>query len=157
MPWDIVFYKAADESVPTDDFLDACPVKVRAQLLAVLDAVAEAPPPRFSGGGRWEAMHGDMGGTRARCFAGAFVMSEVMSKNVDKLIAILATFSWTGHNQATLDFSRIAERPGRIGTEHYQPDGTITDWQSGGSRVRVPSPPLASSSRLDLTDFHVWL
>jgi hypothetical protein len=62
MPWDIVFYKAADESVPTDDFLDACPVKVRAQLLAVLDAVAEAPPPRFSGGGRWEAMHGDMGG-----------------------------------------------------------------------------------------------
>jgi hypothetical protein len=62
MPWDIVFYKAADESVPTDDFLDACPVKVRAQLLAVLDAVTEAPPPRFSGGGRWEAMHGDMGG-----------------------------------------------------------------------------------------------
>ncbi len=36
MPWDIVFYKAADESVPTDDFLDACPVKVRAQLLAAL-------------------------------------------------------------------------------------------------------------------------
>ena len=42
MPWDIVFYKAANESVPTDDFLDACPVKVRAQLLAVLDAVAGA-------------------------------------------------------------------------------------------------------------------
>jgi len=62
MAWDIVFYKAADGSVPTDDFLDDCPVKVRAQLLAVLDAVAEAPPPQFSGGGRWEAMHGDMGG-----------------------------------------------------------------------------------------------
>jgi hypothetical protein len=30
--------------------------------LAVLDAVAEAPPPQFSGGGRWEAMHGEMGG-----------------------------------------------------------------------------------------------
>ena len=41
MPWDIVFYKAADESVPTDDFLDACPVKVRAQLLAVLDGVEQ--------------------------------------------------------------------------------------------------------------------
>ena len=62
MPWDVVFYKAADDSVPTDDFLDACPVKVRAQLMAVLDAVAETPPPRFSGGGHWEAMHGDMGG-----------------------------------------------------------------------------------------------
>ena len=39
MPWDVVFYKAADGSVPTDDFLDDCPVKVRAQLLAVLDAL----------------------------------------------------------------------------------------------------------------------
>jgi hypothetical protein len=28
----------------------------------VLDAVAEAPPPKFSGGGHWEAMHGGMGG-----------------------------------------------------------------------------------------------
>ncbi len=26
-------------------------------------------------------------------------------------------------------------------TGHYQLDGTFTDWQSGGSRVRVPSPP----------------
>ncbi len=31
-------------------------------MLAVLDAVAEAPPPQFSGGGKWEAMHGTMGG-----------------------------------------------------------------------------------------------
>jgi hypothetical protein len=62
MPWDIVFYRAAEGTVPTDLFLDECPVKVRAQFMAVLDAVAEAPPPQFSGGGRWEAMHGDMGG-----------------------------------------------------------------------------------------------
>ena len=31
-------------------------------MLAVLDAVAAAPPPAYSGGGKWEAMHGDMGG-----------------------------------------------------------------------------------------------
>jgi hypothetical protein len=31
-------------------------------LLAVLDAVRDAPPPAFSGGGKWEAMHGAMGG-----------------------------------------------------------------------------------------------
>ena len=31
-------------------------------MLAVLEAVADAPPPRFSGGGMWEAMHGDMAG-----------------------------------------------------------------------------------------------
>ena len=31
-------------------------------MVAVLDAVAEAPPPQFSGGGKWEAMRGSMGG-----------------------------------------------------------------------------------------------
>jgi hypothetical protein len=30
-------------------------------MVAVVKAVAEAPPPAFSGGGKWEAMHGDMG------------------------------------------------------------------------------------------------
>jgi hypothetical protein len=31
-------------------------------MLAALRAVAEAPPPAFSGGGYWEAMHGEMSG-----------------------------------------------------------------------------------------------
>jgi hypothetical protein len=31
-------------------------------MLAVLHAVASAPPPAFSGGGKWEAMHGAMAG-----------------------------------------------------------------------------------------------
>jgi hypothetical protein len=31
-------------------------------MIAVARAVAEAPPPTFSGGGKWEAMHGRMGG-----------------------------------------------------------------------------------------------
>jgi hypothetical protein len=60
--WDVVYYKAPDGSVPAIEFLDGCPVKVAANLLAVLDAVAEAPPPQYSGGGKWEAMHGSMGG-----------------------------------------------------------------------------------------------
>lgn len=50
------------ESVPGRDFLDECPMAVRAQLIAVVKAVADAPPPMFSGGGKWEAMHGDMKG-----------------------------------------------------------------------------------------------
>lgn len=62
MAWDVVFYRAMDGTVPVDDFLDGCPANVRARLMAILDAVAEAPPPQFSGGGQWEAMHGDMGG-----------------------------------------------------------------------------------------------
>lgn len=43
-------------------FLDRLPDKVRAETLAVLTAVAAAPPPSFSGGGKWEAMHGEMAG-----------------------------------------------------------------------------------------------
>jgi hypothetical protein len=60
--WDTIFYATAEGSVPAADFLDGCPPKVRGTILAVLDAVAAAPPPAFSGGGKWEAMHGDMGG-----------------------------------------------------------------------------------------------
>ncbi|NRD60334.1 hypothetical protein HRD49_01110 [Corallococcus exiguus] len=49
-------------TVPARDFLDACPDTVSAKLLAVVKAVADAPPPAFSGGGKWEAMHGAMAG-----------------------------------------------------------------------------------------------
>lgn len=62
MAWDIVYYDSANQALSALTFLEACPVKVEAHMLAVLDAVAEAPPPQFSGGGKWEAMHGTMGG-----------------------------------------------------------------------------------------------
>ena len=66
-PWRIHFFMrhGADDSacsVPGQDFLDSCPVAVAAKIAAVLKAVAEAPPPQFSGGGMWEAMHDDMKG-----------------------------------------------------------------------------------------------
>ncbi len=66
-PWLIHFFQRASvddsgESVPTAEFLDGLPAKVAAEINAVLDAVAEAPPPAFAGGGKWEAMHGDMAG-----------------------------------------------------------------------------------------------
>lgn len=62
MAWRIEYYEHHDGSVPAADFLNGCPAKVDAQFNAVLDAVAAAPPPQFSGGGKWEAMHGTMGG-----------------------------------------------------------------------------------------------
>ncbi|MFY9488179.1 MAG: hypothetical protein WAP35_05730 [Solirubrobacterales bacterium] len=62
MAWDIVFYETADGRMPAREFLGGCPVKVRATFLAVLQAVRDAPPPAFSGGGKSEAMHGSMGG-----------------------------------------------------------------------------------------------
>lgn len=62
MSWGIVFYKAKDGTVPAEKFLSWCPPNVEANFLAVLDVVRESPPPRFSGGGKWEAMHKNMGG-----------------------------------------------------------------------------------------------
>src|SRR5438093_12652120 len=62
MAWGIVYYETAAGDVPAVTFLENCPTKVRANLVAVLEAVREAPPPAFSGGGKWEAMHGSMGG-----------------------------------------------------------------------------------------------
>lgn len=49
-------------STPTIEFLDGLPDKVVAEIQAVLEAVAASPPPSFSGGGKWEAMHDDMAG-----------------------------------------------------------------------------------------------
>jgi hypothetical protein len=61
-PWSVVYYEASDGTVPALEFLDGCPGKLEGEFTAVLDAVADAPPPQFSGGGKWEAMHGEMTG-----------------------------------------------------------------------------------------------
>lgn len=53
MAWGIVFYSDATGTVPAHAFLDDCPAKVAATFIAVLDAVRAAPPPSFSGGGKW--------------------------------------------------------------------------------------------------------
>lgn len=62
MKWGVVYYETSDGRVPSEQFLDSCPAKIDARFAAVLEAVRKAPPPQFSGGGYWEAMHGDMGG-----------------------------------------------------------------------------------------------
>lgn len=62
VPWVVVYYLTQEGTAPALDFLDSCPGSIDAQFIAVLDAVAAAPPPRFSGGGKWEAMHGVMSG-----------------------------------------------------------------------------------------------
>lgn len=64
--WRIHFFRRptrdGEECVPARDFLGSVPAKIAAEMQAVLVAVAEAPPPAFSGGGKWEAMHGTMAG-----------------------------------------------------------------------------------------------
>lgn len=64
---DVVFFRRhlADDPQQAErarDFLNRCPTKVRATMRAVLAEVAAAPPKRFSGGGDWEAMKGEMVG-----------------------------------------------------------------------------------------------
>lgn len=66
-PWEIVLFQRhrdddRDRAVPGADFLDSCPVGVRADLVAIVKAVADAPPMKFAGGGQWQAMRGDMAG-----------------------------------------------------------------------------------------------
>lgn len=67
-PWSVHFFQRHEDddpsqAVPGRAFLrDVCPDKVRVTMLAVLKAVAEAPPPQFSGGGKWKAMRDDMSG-----------------------------------------------------------------------------------------------
>jgi hypothetical protein len=59
-PWRIHFFQRHEdddphETVPAIEFLEALPQKVAAEIHAVLDAVAGAPPPAFSGGGKWRS------------------------------------------------------------------------------------------------------
>lgn len=65
-PWLIHFSTHTDAKglvgCPAAVFLSGLRPKVAAEIQAVLDAVAAAPPPSFSGGGKWEAMHGSMSG-----------------------------------------------------------------------------------------------
>lgn len=60
--WSLVMARQLDDHVPAREFLSSIPVGIRAKLIATLTVVAAAPPPAFSGGGKWEAMHGEMGG-----------------------------------------------------------------------------------------------
>lgn len=47
---------------PGRDFLRGLAAKPAAEIMAVLIAVRDAPPYRFAGGGKWEAMHDTMAG-----------------------------------------------------------------------------------------------
>ncbi|MCL5264175.1 MAG: hypothetical protein M1343_03105 [Chloroflexi bacterium] len=56
-PWDVkVFHRHSDDDpngvCPAEEFFHQIPMSVAADLFAIIDAVAEAPPPQFSGGGK---------------------------------------------------------------------------------------------------------
>lgn len=66
-PHEIVYFRRHVEDDPAQaapgrEALESFPVGIQAKLTAALVAVASAPPKKFSGGGYWEAMRGDMAG-----------------------------------------------------------------------------------------------
>ena len=66
--WRDSFFMAANGTKPAEEWLLALPSKPAAEAIAVIKAVRDAPPPAFSGGGTWEAMHGEMAGIfEVRC------------------------------------------------------------------------------------------
>lgn len=65
--WTIVYFQRHKSDDPATEapgrkYLLACPNAVRATFRNVLIAVSMAPPPRFAGGGYWEAMKNEMTG-----------------------------------------------------------------------------------------------
>lgn len=66
-PYDVAYFRRhrsddPSQAMPGRTFLESVPVRIRAQFEAIVIAVAKAPPHKFAGGGKWEAMHGVMNG-----------------------------------------------------------------------------------------------
>lgn len=82
-PWRDGFFVTADGHKPGEAWLASLPVKPATEVVAVVMAVTDAPPPAFAGGGKWEAMHGEMGAStrygadRATCSTDCSVCSIV--------------------------------------------------------------------------------
>jgi hypothetical protein len=108
-PHEVVYFRRhADDdparSIPGREFLRLCPASVRAKFVAVLVAVAAAPPHRFAGGGYWEAMHGDMagwfevrvdgpkpGGGKGRHHYRLYCLLDYDAEGVDKPLLVVIT------------------------------------------------------------------
>lgn len=65
--YEIVYFRRRREddpsqAVPGQQFLAVVPPAIAARIRAVVIAVAKAPPHKFAGGGKWEAMSDDMAG-----------------------------------------------------------------------------------------------
>jgi hypothetical protein len=66
-PYEIAYFRRhrdddATQGTPAQQFLASVPPAISARIRAVLIAVAKAPPHKFAGGGKWEAMHDTMAG-----------------------------------------------------------------------------------------------
>ena len=64
-PHTVAFFAGSgvdQKMVPPLDFIQSCPRPVREKFRKLLVEIAKAPTWKYSGGGYWEAMHGDLSG-----------------------------------------------------------------------------------------------
>jgi hypothetical protein len=66
-PWNVVFFERhpdddPEKTVPGMVYLNECPDNIQQEMFAILNAVADAPPPSFRNSQVWTAMHDDMAG-----------------------------------------------------------------------------------------------
>lgn len=66
-PYEIAYFRRhrddhSAQGAPGQQFLADVPPAIAARIRAVIIAVAKAPPHKFAGGGKWEAMHDTMAG-----------------------------------------------------------------------------------------------
>lgn len=62
-PWQVAFYEAPDGELPGLSWLDSFPDEPRKQLISIIIAVAQRPPPSFpASGSMWAVMEKDMAG-----------------------------------------------------------------------------------------------
>lgn len=114
--------------------------KVAKKLLPVLAAVAEAPPTKFAGGGKWEAMHGvctgmyevraKVGGMHYRLFC----VLDLFAENSD--LPLLAVIDADSKPDGTVfPDSRYSDRSD-LRDEYFRPD-------KNGGNVRSLAPESA--------------
>ncbi|CCH79135.1 hypothetical protein BN12_4030010 [Nostocoides japonicum T1-X7] len=120
-PYDVLMYVDAEGVKPFDVWLLTVPPRMAARLFAVIDSVAKAPPHRFSGGGAWEAMHGEMAGwyevrqRGGRVLYRAFCLLD--STTIPERPALVVVTGMTKPNGATFsarDYAKV-----RAMGEHY--------------------------------------
>lgn len=123
MPWTVRFFRRHRDDDPAESFpglvfLASSPDKVRRTLLSILQAVATAAPPSFSGGGMWEAMHGEMAGYfEARTHGPdhrlyrlfCLLEREVPSLDRPAVVVIDGLSKPVGTALATNDYARVRE------------------------------------------------
>jgi hypothetical protein len=104
--------------------------KVTAEILAVLDAVAEAPPPAFRGGGKWEAMHDEMSGFYEVRVQGAGQNHRlfcVLQRDADDLggSSIVAIDGLSKPRRSGVAWAYTAPKPSRTNSGEARQDGCV--------------------------------